>query len=661
MRTVIGDTELHLAPDDLPEFSYSLNELTDPSKVKGSSSTSFDLPATNATRIALGGAGMQEETTGDLPIRIGAEGQVLFEGMCRPVEWTDEVVTIEAYGDNATWIAEAKNTKANTVNLGNSRPVENGMQEFSWTDEDRADVYPLIDYGRFTASTPSNVVEDWLYPAVRVWKILQAFFQPLGFSVKAEGSFKRLFKKLIIPYNGGAITFRGEYYQPQSIRLSLATSVLAGTALRFDTLLMDDAGIAGPGPSLYDRFDPVVSGTWDFRFNGSFTIVRGAVTPQASTQLIINLQRLEGISTWQTVQQRRFSIPSQGAGTSSTTTIDDTLFAYQMEQGETYRIRVGTFADFGSDDVVTMNAGSTLEVLLTSWAGWQDLVDFDIAGSIDKSLTVADVISGITNIFRLVVRTDQATGEVTFSHLDDYLRQIDNGLDWRDRLSHNEPPAKVKAELPSRYVFRYAEDTSDKRLRLYEEYYKVPLGEGVYEMGGNGDEKEVTVKFAATDEAERFGGLIIPVINKDDEGGGTSGVDGGGAGTNYGSDHLKTKPRILIFDGLADGNWTFDGVARTQFPRAYFQGVGVPDVNMSFGGDWRKGTLLNYWRNSLERMKLPYLRGEFRVYDDEFNGFDFARPRLVNDGHGDVWMYVQSVKGKKFGDDDLVECELIPV
>lgn len=647
MRTVIGDTELYLAPDDLPEFSYSLTDLTDPSKVKGSTSTSFDLPATNGTRIALGGAGLQEEATGDLPIRIGAEGQVLFDGRCRPVEWTDEVVTIEAYGDNATWIADAKNTKANTVNVGNSGPVENTMQEASWTDEDRADVYPLIDYGRFTASTPSNVVEDWLYPAVRVWKVLQVFFQERGFTVKAEGSFKRLFKKLIIPYNGGAITFNGEYYKPQSIRLSLSASVVT-TSLSFDTLLMDDAGIAGPGPASYDRFDPVVSGTWDFRFNGSFTILRGPVTPQASTQLIINLQRLEGISTWQTVQQRRFSIPSQGAGTTSTFTFDGTLFAYQMEQGETYRIRVGTFADFGADDTITMNAGSTLEVLLTSWAGWQDLVDFDIAGSIDKSLTVADIISSITNIFRLVVRTDQATGEVVFQHLDDYLRQIDSGLDWRDRLSHNDPPAKVKMDLPSRYRFKYAEDTSDKRLRLYEEYYKVPLGEGVYEMGGNGDEKEVSVKFAATDETERFDGLIIPVINKDDEG--SSGVD-----------HFKTKPRILIFDGLADGNWTFDGVARTQFPRAYFQGSGVPDTSMSFGGDWRKGTLLNYWRNSLERMKLPYLRGEFRVYDDEFNGFDFARPRLVNDGHGDVWMYVQSVKGKKFGDDDLVECELIPV
>lgn len=647
MRTVIGGTELYLAPDDLPEFSYSLTDLTDPSKVKGSTSTSFELPATNGTRIALGGPGLQEEATGDLPIRIGAEGQVLFEGTCRPVEWTDEVVTIEAYGDNATWIAEAKNTKANEVNLGNSGQVNNQMQEASWTDENRADVYPLIDYGRFynfTAST--NVVEDWLYPAVRVWKVLQAFFQPLGFTVKAEGSFTKLFKKLIIPYNGGAITFRGDYYQPQSARLTTTTDQ-TGNVLLFNTELMDASGMVSVVSSA-TRFTPVVTGTWDFRFNGAIIVTRGATVPQASTTLYFRLEKLTGLLTWQSVQARTFTIPSQGAGTSSTFTFDGTLFSFQMEQGQSYRIRVSTFADFGQDDTFTLQAGSILEVLLTSWAGWQDQVDFDIAGSIDKGLTVADIISGITNIFRLVVRTDQATGEVVFQHLDDYLRGVEQGIDWRERLSHNEPPAKVKMDLPSRYRFKYAEDTSDKRLRLWEEYYKVPLGEGVYEMGGNGDEKEVTVKFSATDEFNRFDGLIIPVIAKDDEGA-------------LGVDHLKTKPRILIFDGLVPGAWTFDGQSLTEFPRAYFQGSGVPDTSMSFGGDWRKGTLLNYWRNSLERMKLPYLRGEFRVYDDEFNGFDFARPRLVNDGHGDVWMYVQSVKGKKFGDDDLVECELIPV
>jgi hypothetical protein len=108
--------------------------------------------------------------------------------------------------------------------------------------------------------------------------------------------------------------------------------------------------------------------------------------------------------------------------------------------------------------------------------------------------------------------------------------------------------------------------------------------------------------------------------------------------------------------------WRFNGVNRTEFPRAYFAGSGGNDINIGFGNDvGRLGTLERFWRASLIRAVKPYLQGEFRVYDDEFMNFEFARPRLVNDGYGNVWMYVQVVKGKKFGDDDLVDCELIPV
>ena len=80
MRLYIGGTEVQLAPDELPEFTYSLIEIIDPSKTRGSTSTTFDIPNTNATRIALGGPAMSETVAGEQSIRIGDGGQVLFEG-----------------------------------------------------------------------------------------------------------------------------------------------------------------------------------------------------------------------------------------------------------------------------------------------------------------------------------------------------------------------------------------------------------------------------------------------------------------------------------------------------------------------------------------------------------------------------------------------------
>jgi hypothetical protein len=47
---------------------------------------------------------------GEQSIRIGDGGQVLFEGVCTPVEWSEDRVSIAAFGDNADWIGKAKNT-----------------------------------------------------------------------------------------------------------------------------------------------------------------------------------------------------------------------------------------------------------------------------------------------------------------------------------------------------------------------------------------------------------------------------------------------------------------------------------------------------------------------------------------------------------------------
>jgi len=160
MRLYIGGTEVLLSPDELPEFTYSLIEIIDPSKTRGSTSTTFDIPNTNATRIALGGPAMSETVAGEQSIRIGDGGQVLFEGVCTPVEWSEDRVSIAAFGDNADWIGKAKNTKCVEVDLGVSEFVANAMQEASWVDDNRADVYPLIDYGALRDHTSTtNVIE----------------------------------------------------------------------------------------------------------------------------------------------------------------------------------------------------------------------------------------------------------------------------------------------------------------------------------------------------------------------------------------------------------------------------------------------------------------------------------------------------------------------
>jgi hypothetical protein len=641
MRLYIGGTEVLLSPDELPEFTYSLIEIIDPSKTRGSTSTTFDIPNTNATRIALGGPAMSETVAGEQSIRIGDGGQVLFEGVCTPVEWSEDRVSIAAFGDNADWIGKAKNTKCVEVDLGVSEFVANAMQEASWVDDNRADVYPLIDYGALRDHTSTtNVIEEDLYPAVRVWRLLSAFFTNLGFSIVPSGAFAGIWKKLIIPYNGGAIVAGGGIAAEYSPSVSLATDRVVVNSLPFDTLVSDTYLMMGVTAGIYDRFTPSVYATWSIMLDATFTVVRGPDAPSASTRMVFALQQLTGVSFWTTIETRYFPLVGNQF------TFSGELFNILLEDTETYRIIVNTFADFGADDTVTMVEGSTMRINLVQYEGWQAGIKFDIGKSMDGALKVGDVISSLSNILRLAIRTDQTTNTVTVGYLEDYLEDISNGIDWQDRVDYSSPPSKVQPEVPANYRFKYSEDDKDQKLIDYKDARGVYLGEGSYATGGRDDDSEITVKFAPTQEGPRFGGLTIPVLE-----------DERTPLVNY----VEHKVRLLVFDGLRTGAWRFDGVARTQFPRAYFLGSGAGDTCLSFGSDWRQGTIDTFWRSFIIRSTRPYFKGLVRLYDDEFMNFKFGKPRLVRDAYGPFWVYVQKISGKTFGDDSPVECELIPV
>ena len=648
MKTTIGDQEVYLAPDELPEFEYSLIEVVDPSKVRGSRSTTFDVPGSIEAFQVLGGRALNEEVASEQPFRIGEGSQILFDGVCTPVEWSDSKVTVAAFGDNASWINAAKNTKCNEVDLGVSGPVVEQMMVDSWTDENRADVYPLMDYGsmlNYTSGTDVKIEE--VYPAVRMWKLLTAFFLSQGFTVKARGEFTKLWKKLIIPYNGGAMKFRGDYYAPQSFTLATTNAVQAFDQgiyqfLSFDTVVTDpDTQVVNNGGAYYEWEAPVTA-TWRFRMDGTFRITRASST---TTRFQLILVRQNGM-LWEQVAFRSFDIPWD---TPFQTQIDlavrEVIFESQLQQQETYRIIASTVSDVFGTDTVTLLPAASLDAELIEWAAWQDLINFDIAGSMDKGLSVGDVISGMANIFRLAIQTDQLSNTVTFSTLDDYLRPIESGLDWSERIDETKDVVKVQPEVPTQYRLHYTEDSKDERAFNYDGA-EVWTAEGVFVAGGRDEEKEITVKFAATREDTRFGSLVIPVLKEEDK------------TTPY----LKSKPRMLVFDGLEDGEWSFAGTPRTQYPRAYFRGTQATDVNLGFGDDnGRPGTVARYWRNYLTRSVKPYLKAQVVVYDDEFMDFAFGRPRLVHDGIMRSWVYVQKIKGKRFGDNEPVECELIPL
>jgi hypothetical protein len=662
MRTVINGQDVYLDGDNIPEFSYSLNELTDFTKVKGSSSTTFDIPASNGARVGLGGVAMQEQPIGEVPIRIGEGGQVLFEGVCVPTEWTDESIKVVAYGDNATWFDRAKSTKCKDVDLGFTENITAQMKIDSWTDDTRADVYPLIDYGSMGAYTSAtNVTQDKLYPAIKVHKLLEKFFNEQGYTISIKGSLNKLWKKLILPFAGGVplrdkkcelILKETEPFNPfDPEELELIAEGNIAQPLFFRQIQSDECNQRASNSIGFGVFYGLLAGQdgdWEVYLDATFVVRRTAATINSGQELVFTLLSYDPTAlTYNAISTFRKAIPTGQLETE--VAVAEVVASATLELNQEVYLQVKAAPFQGGQPEVFAKVPRSI-----TYRSKDNNRASQLSNSINSNLSVADIISSLSNIFRLAIQTDQLTNVVTFQHYDEFLLDISEGVDWTERLSHNQPPLKVRPEVPERFVFQYAEDEKDEAARDYNSQSQW-TAEGIYETDGRDDENITTLKFAATQQAMRFfngsvgvdaSAMLVPVIKEEDKV----------------TDYTKCKPRILVYDGLQPGVWRFNGVNRTEFPRAYFAGSGGNDINIGFGNDaGRLGTLERFWRASLIRAVKPYLKGEFRVYDDEFMNFEFARPRLVNDGYGNVWMYVQVVKGKKFGDDDLVDCELIPV
>ena len=267
-------------------------------------------------------------------------------------------------------------------------------------------------------------------------------------------------------------------------------------------------------------------------------------------------------------------------------------------------------------------------------------------------MTVADAFKAITSIFNLAVVTNDNTGTVEISYFDDFLKPTDEGVDWTGKENHLERPKKVEPPIPRSYQFRYMEDDNDADLVDLSETAAYPGYGNADFLLDNGYDKpfEVEVKFAPTAMGLTFDTCFIPLMRKED-------------GT-FQTDTYSYKPRILIADGVAEGAWKFDGVSRTQYPRAYFVNPGER-YSLAFGQDQTygtaaPGTVESYYRNRLQRINDSFILDiSLRLWDDELAGIDFRKPVLVSDGYVSGWYYILKIDQKRFGVDEYTRVELL--
>ena len=540
--------------------------------------------------------------------------------------------------------------------MGITEVVTAEYQRRTWKDESTTAYFPVIDYGYLTDRDNSfDVPLERLRPAGRAYLALENAFSSWGFDLRINGTLARLWKKFYLPNTRELVQVDPGAFE--------AESATFGTSVPFS--------IAGPTISIPFPFD---APTPDMDPSGNYAAPGFYVTPAAMTVRPILRLKMDVLNG--TPMPDGFYAFLQIADTTAGNFIATYPPFFLTDDLPTVD---GTF-DFGP---LTVPAGHNLGLRIMAHDGTGTLypaASFDfyaceiqwkvenipytegyplVVSQLYPDLTVMELFKAIFANRCLVVETNTARGTVDVWQDQEYFQTIDKGIDWRERISHEEPPTKVLPIPPSRMEFRFKEDNKDGDLKAVNDSVGAP-GYGNYDHvfeEGSGDAKKVELPFAATAmgtilKNDTTGSeMFVPIMRK---------LDG-----TYQEDDYDRAPRLMIANGVTSAQWVHDGDSINTYPISYFIRAGQP-FTMSFGsgsvyGDAQGGTAQVQYSYRLQRMVSPTLKAMAKIYPDEVWSASFGTPRLIRDGFTDVWCYVVNIDQFKFTGDELTETTFIPL
>jgi hypothetical protein len=269
----------------------------------------------------------------------------------------------------------------------------------------------------------------------------------------------------------------------------------------------------------------------------------------------------------------------------------------------------------------------------------QDGVNFDIIDGI-YDISQVDFIKSFCQMFNLVCLTDSRLKSVEFIHRDEFYKPISEADDWTEKLDINkkEELEQIEEGLNSVLKFDYAKDENDDSLINFRQTYNTYFANKETLLDNEflkGSKNVANLPYAPTLMGYGFANNthFIPRLYND---GFTK----------------ELEPRVLIYDGLQNADWTFDGNAETQYPFAYFyKNVSTPqDISLSFIN--LKDVSVGLQQNDLGLVDR-YYREQIRQINDgrlytcylklnpiDIINLDFRKPKLING----VYYYLNKIE-----------------
>ena len=642
MRALLGGKELDLPTDQVPAFTFAVEDSEDIGLVRGDESSQVAIPATAANRTAAGGYAMSEIAPRVLPFQIATGTASLFDGTAFIRRRSDREINFYAVGSNANWMAALGDKRLRSLDMGATETVDRAYVVNTWDDTTTSLYFPVVDFGSFRFRAAGyDVPFDKLRPGIRVAPFLQKAFGDAGYTLATLGRFNTLFPKLVLLNTNEEIPISDGYLEDKGATFSKATSQTVSAfgypfiELTFPTVVSDPSTTyTAPGryaaPLILDS-EPTLT----INLQGTFLAATGwvSITVQVYdfTASVVHSEKTYTITTTNTSVTDSYAFPS-----------------LTMAAGNEYGIRIQC-VHVGTGTVVT-NVNTASISWLTKAVPFQSGVSLDIAKQA-PDMKVAELVKWLCNLYDLIPQTNG--NNVTLTHYDDFYRPASEGYtDLTGRVTG--VTTKVTDGLPSAYVFKHKEDDRDQIITAL----KVtggPYAGGDYrfDAGGEGKEKEVEIGLAATGMITVFDTLRVPALRD---------IEGEAVGGFY-PDRYGWEPRLCIADGLETGAWTYAGAGETSYPNCYSYGGSIGGTYSTLFGSIQGsvGVVTREWLTRLGRRIKPMMECEVIWRDHELMRFNPSKPVLAHDGQTERFYYPMEVEQHRFGSGRPSKTTLIPL
>jgi len=675
MKAYIDSVEVYLDDEQRPAFTSSVDELNDPSKSKGQSSTTIRVIATKEARKVLGTHYMaQPEVTVDHILEIDG----MYKAVIKVLSWNENVIECSAIAGNAHWFNYAKATVLNEVEYPTGPKVLPGNISFSWSDAlDKLVYFPLVDYGAWTNLYPNNLTllspqfyaQD-IRPGIRIGRLIQHVMRLGGWQVIPMGfRAQRDWYKWIHQGPTDKARVRGDLsttsYDEDDNPLVYAFALYNSGTYQYDypengsrpnPIPFDQTTPASPPPPV--GWDPFPNWMYTTQNDGGVYVSFDLDIPYTADSDYFG--KVFRVVLWDETDMIELAhidalpIPSTpNDGMEYTHNFTGEVSKLNVPQG--HKVFIG----------ITMNGSIPLDTFDWATNGNAEFnmdVDYAYGGTILTKDVVpkgscGKLMQDIATYQGYVYNTIESQHVIEVWAQEDYYGVPGDPVyrDWRGRVDFTNSTKKLRPSLPRRLSYVFNTDTQDMDVSRNLRITNGRFGNAFVDIEqGYQDEKTITVPWSQTVMGYATTSvLMLPRMVKEDS---------VSPEVNY-----DIQPRILYDGGLTAGVFQINLSSYTNYPKCYFVLPGTDMVPLAFDNpilfEGEQPVIKNnQLRFTLDRMRFgKYLEAYVRLRDHEMQGFHHGIPTLLDDGSGAAWYYVQKIHDHQFKLGEPTKCTLVKI